>query len=58
MIENVGNYKSKARVVMKASDGKERLKAAELLGKLHGIFSEKIKVDIPIPVVIYGDLED
>jgi phage terminase small subunit len=60
VVENVGNYKSEARRVEKAPDEKERLKAAELLGKRYGIFTEKLKVDVALPVVISGEdeLED
>ena len=48
------------RIVSKPPDEKERLKAAELLGKAHMIFTEKVNVDGAIPVVISGDddLED
>lgn len=46
--------------VTKTPDEKERLKAAELLGKRYGMFSEKFSIDGNIPVVIVGesDLED
>lgn len=39
---------------------KERLKAAELLGKRYGLFTDKVDVAGPVPVVISGDdkLED
>ena len=48
------------RIVAKPPDEKERLKAAELLGKAHMIFTDKVNVDGAIPVVISGDdgLED
>ena len=36
---------------------KERLKAAELLGKRHGIFKENVSVDIE-PVVLVNDLRE
>ena len=47
------------RVIEKPPDEKERLKAAELLGKRYGIYSEKVSVDVK-PVVIEGGekLED
>jgi len=56
VVENVGDYMSKARRIKKSPDEKERLKAAELMGKRHGIFTDKLKVDAPIPVVIHDDL--
>jgi phage terminase small subunit len=31
-------------------------KAAELLGKRYGIFTDKVNMDISIPVVIHDDL--
>lgn len=39
---------------------KERLKAAELIGKRYGLFTDKIGLDGAVPVVIAGDdqLED
>lgn len=48
------------RVMEKPPDEKERLKAAELLGKAHMIFTDKVDVGGTIPVVIAGDdsLED
>ena len=47
-------------VIEKAPDEKERLKAAELLGRRYGIFKDKVDVDGAIPVVISGanELED
>jgi len=56
VVENVGDYMSEARKIKKAPDEKERLKAAELLGKRYGIFTDKIKVDAAIPIVIKDDL--
>lgn len=60
VVENVGDYMSEAREMEKGPDEKERLKAAELLGRRHNLFSEKVKVDVNLPVVISGadDLED
>ena len=47
-------------VVEKPPDEKERLKAAELLGKRYGLYTDKVNVNVAIPVVISGadDLED
>ena len=36
-------------------DERERLKAAELLGKRFGLFTDKLNVEGNIPVVIAGD---
>lgn len=60
VVENTGDFSSKARAVQKAPDEKERLKAAELLGKRYGLYSEKVNLSGAIPVVISGsdELED
>jgi len=46
--------------LQKLPDEKERLKAAELLGKRMGLFKDKIDVTANVPVIISGgdDLED
>lgn len=54
VIEAFGDT-TKAREMDKAPDEKERLKAAELLGKRYGLYADKLKVDGAIPVVISGD---
>lgn len=60
VVEGIGMGASKARIVQKAPDEKERLKAAELLGKRYSLFTDKVEVDGALPVVIAGDdaLED
>ena len=60
VVENIGDFTSRARTMSKAPDEKERLKAAELLGKRYSLFTDKVNVDGAIPVVISGDddLED
>ena len=60
VVENIGDFTSEARRIQKAPDEKERLKAAELLGKRYNLFSDKMKVDVALPVVISGgeDLAD
>ena len=42
-------------ILEKAPDEKEKLKAAELLGKRYGIFTDKIKHENAVPVTIIGD---
>lgn len=46
------------RVIEKPPDEKERLKAAEQLGKRYGLFTENVKLDGAARVVIVDDLED
>ena len=59
VVESVGDFMSEARTMKKNPDEKERLKAAELLGKRYSLFKENVKLDVT-PVVIGGDdgLED
>lgn len=60
VVEGYGDGCSEAKRIMKAPDEKERLKAAELIGKRYGLFTDKVNLGGPIPVVISGgeDLED
>ena len=44
-------------VIEKPPDEKERLKAAELMGKRHQLFTDKVKVDGNMPVMIVDDLD-
>lgn len=37
---------------------KDRIRAAELVGKRYGIFSDNIKIDGDVPVVITDDIEE
>ena len=58
VVEGAGEGYSEARTMEKAPDEKERLKAAELLGKRYGLYTEKIEqeIDAEIKVTIdYGD---
>ena len=45
VVEGCGDGYSEARTIKKTPDEKERLKAAELLGKRYRIFSEKSEVE-------------
>lgn len=47
-------------LTQKEVGAKERLKAAELIGKRYGMFTEKVGVEGVVPVIITGDdqLED
>lgn len=60
VVENIGDYMSEARAMQKAPDEKERLKAAELLGKRYGLYTEKVdqQVDMDLNITVdYGDEE-
>lgn len=57
VVEGCGDGYSEARRVDKAPDEKEKLKAAELLGKRYGIFTDKVDLKTE-PVVIVNDLKE
>lgn len=60
VVEGGGEGYSHARTVEKDISARDRNKAAELLGKRYGLFTDKLGLDVNIPVVISGDdeLED
>nr|DAP55891.1 MAG TPA: Terminase small subunit [Caudoviricetes sp.] len=60
VVEGLGEGVSRAKPIQKAPDEKERLKAAELLGKRMGLFKDKLDVTANVPVIISGgdELED
>lgn len=52
VVEGEGDGCSCARRIKKAPDEKDRLKAAELLGKRFALFAEQVQVKGPVPVII------
>ena len=61
VIEGDGDGVSSARLMDKTPDEKEKLKAAELLGKRYGAFTDKVEVgaDLELNVKVdYGDGND
>jgi len=60
VIESIGDFMSEARTMKKAPSEKDRLKAAELLGKRYSLFTEKVQqeVDMDLNITVdYGDEE-
>lgn len=58
VVENTGDFKSKATKIQKAPDEKERLDAAKQLGKRYGLFTDRIETDVDMNLNItvdYGD---
>lgn len=58
VVEGTGEGCSEARTVMKEPSEKDRLKAAELLGKRYGLYTDKIETDVDMELNInidYGD---
>lgn len=61
VVESTGDFMSEARELQKAPDEKERLKAAELLGKRYSLFTDKVQQDVDMDLTItvdYGDDEN
>ena len=60
VVEGLGEGMSQAKRFEKAPDEKERLKAAELLGKRYSLFTDKVEqaVDMDLNITVdYGDGE-
>ena len=58
VVLNTGDFSSEAQKVRKAPDEKERLKAAELLGKRYGLYTDKVEqqIDMDLNITVdYGD---
>ena len=58
VVEGVGEGCSEARTMQKKPDEKERLKAAELLGKRYGLYTENVNVSGVSTVIIEEDLSE
>lgn len=60
VVEGIGEGCSEARTMEKAPSEKERLKAAELLGKRYALFTDKVDMDADMDLNItidYGDAD-
>lgn len=55
IVEGEGDGVSSARIIKKQVSAKERIKAAELLGKRHALFTDKTKIEGTLPVMIVGE---
>lgn len=60
VVEGTGDGCSDARIVEKQIGLKDRIKAAELLGKRYMLFTDKVNITGTVPVMIVGedDLEE
>ncbi|MBC6681389.1 terminase small subunit [Zhenpiania hominis] len=58
VVEGTGEGCSDARIVDKQISARDRLKAAELLGKRYQLFTDKVDVTGAIPVVLVDDVPD
>lgn len=57
VVEGVGDGRSEAKIIEKPPDEKERLKAAELLGKRYGLWSERVTLEGNACVQIVDDIK-
>lgn len=55
VVEGEGDGVSSAKIIKKQVSAKERIKAAELLGKRHALFTDKTKLEGTLPVMIVGE---
>lgn len=58
VVEGLGNGFSEARTMDKTPSEKDKLKAAELLGKRYGLYTDKVETDIDMELNIsidYGE---
>lgn len=60
VVEGTGDGCSEARTLKKEPSEKDRLRAAELLGKRYGLYTDKVETDVDMELNInidYGDEE-
>lgn len=55
--ENIGDFMSEARVINKELSAKDKIKAAELLGKRYRLFTDKIEANVTETVIFEGENE-
>lgn len=55
--EGQGDGFSEAKIMNKKISARDRIKAAELIGKRNQLFTDKVKVDSAVPIVIIGEGE-
>lgn len=61
VVEGIGDGMSEARTMEKKPSERDRLKAAELLGKRYGLYTDKIETDVDMNLEItidYGEDDD
>ena len=58
VVEGAGDGFSEARKIKKAPDEKERTKAAELLGKRYGMFTDNLKTNGKVTINFVDDLKE
>lgn len=58
VVEGIGEGESRARIVKKQISARDRIKAAELLGKRYAMWTDKQQVDNNSIIKIIDDIED
>lgn len=56
--ENIGDFMSEARTILKQVSARERIKAAELIGKRYALFTDKVNIDGNLGVQIIDDIPE
>ncbi|ACQ53139.1 terminase small subunit [Clostridium botulinum] len=56
--ENIGDFMSEAKTIKKEIGAKDRIKAAELLGKRYRLFTDKVEIEGSVPVQIVDDIDE
>lgn len=56
VVEGVGDGFSESKIIKKRLSAKDRIKALELMGKRHDLFSSDTKIEM-VPVIITGERE-
>jgi phage terminase small subunit len=56
VVENIGDFMSEARIVSKKLNARERIKAAELLGKRYALFTDKVDSNLNVGIQIVDDV--
>ena len=58
VVEGLGEGASEAKIIKKQISAKDRIKAAELLGKRYALFTDKLNVDATVGVQIIDDIDE
>ncbi len=58
VVEGLGEGASEAKIIKKQISAKDRIKAAELLGKRYALFTDKLNVDASVGVQIIDDIDE
>lgn len=58
VVENTGNFRSRAKKFRKEVQPKDQVKALELLGRRHGLFTDNMNLKADMSVVVIDDVND